>query len=106
MSLIQDHRLATARLAQAREDMRLDPSPQDAHDAAILAKEMEREIERIEAMLEDDHVILAQIDAALIRLRNLAHATANRTLAIRHLEDAESRIRRDMGHESVMGHES
>ena len=95
--LLRELKIAEARLSMAREDMRLDASPQDAHDASLRATALEKEIGRLNAMIADDHVILAQLEAAMLRLRNPEFATPHRMLVYRHLEDSESRILRELG---------
>jgi len=86
-----------ARLALARETMRMDASPQDAHDAGLEAEKLARSITSLEALIEGDELLLAHCEALLLRLRDPALVTAHRMLACRHVEDAESRILRELG---------
>lgn len=93
------HKLAQCQdaLAAARETMRDDRDPGSAHNAGARARAIEADISRIRNLIDDDLLLIACIDACIDRLGNMTLTTSHRTLTTVLMEDAQSRLMRELG---------
>jgi hypothetical protein len=72
-------------------------NPKDAHvEAVARQKEKEERTAVAQAIIEDESYLVA-IRKVIAEMQLSEHGSANRQLAIRHLEDAESRLLRELG---------
>ena len=71
--------------------------PQTAHDALVIRKNIEREMEVLVAQSEEDIMIIEELDRCIEKLSNPKFESVHRVLALRHLEDAQSRLIRELG---------
>jgi hypothetical protein len=71
--------------------------PKDAHVEAVAREKVREERDAVaQAILEDEHY-LVELRRVISAMQLSEHGSANRQLVIRHLEDAESRILRELG---------
>ena len=78
-------------------------SPQDAHDAKRREREIMAEIAKLKATIESDTRIISILRDAMLALGDPDMATAHRMLVLRHLEDCESRLLRELGDQPITG---
>lgn len=83
-------------LAAARNSMR-HGSPSDAHDAGVRAKCYEEAIARLKQTIDSNLSAISTMEKTISSLSIPSISTAHRTLALRHVEDAQSRLIRELG---------
>lgn len=89
-------------LGKARYDvlcgiMKNDPNPVSAHYAGVEAEQLTREMNLRTLKISDNEFIIGNLQSTIETLSNVILASAQRTLALRHLEDAQSRLIRELG---------
>ena len=96
------HKIATleARHANAYACMRDSMDPQDIHQAHLHAEGVVRDISSLLAMADADELLVQGIQNLLDTMAILP-PTAHRVLAMRHVEDAQSRLLRELGDKPV-----
>lgn len=72
-------------------------SPQDSHASEVRATQMDDEINLLGERIAADEVMIGQLAVMICNLSDPKLATTHRTLALRHLEDAQSRLLRELG---------
>lgn len=72
--------------------------PRDAHQAAELAASLDREAEMIERQAKANADLITNIETLIHYLNHSPDKSAHRTLALRDLESAADRLRRELGH--------
>ena len=72
-------------------------SANERHSLEWTAEDLDREIVRISAAIREDAALGAAITDILYRLSLSPHDSRHRTLAFTHLEDAHSRLLRELG---------
>lgn len=75
----------------------VDSDPRIAHDVSVEVLRMAREEKELMTQIQEDVEFMAGIQGLINRITVSPHGSANRTLAIRHLEDAQSRLQRELG---------
>ena len=70
--------------------------PQECHQAKVYADEVAREIASLREMADADEILVQGIQNLLDTITILP-PTAHRVLALRHIEDAQSRLMRELG---------
>ena len=93
--LYQQLEKAQARHAMACQAMR-DGEPQTCHDAGLLEARLRKEIEGIKQLIDSDLCLIGKLDEVIGGFIP-ALSTSFRTLALRHVEDAQSRLLRELG---------
>lgn len=97
------HQLAEKRVCLA-SDLRLSRSattePRDAHCAGVNAGMLEREIEDLENQILADQRLCGEIQHAINFLTASKTKTRQRALALAELENAQSRLLRELGEKS------
>ena len=73
------------------------PDPATAHDATVLAGQISKQIDRTQAIIDSDEVIIGMLQGVINHLQNDELRTEFRTLALRHIEDAQARLVRELG---------
>lgn len=71
--------------------------PHIAHECQQAALRMDKEAESAEAHAKGNQDIILNIETLIHYLIHSPHNSAHRTLALRHLEDASMRLRREIG---------
>ncbi len=96
------HKIAVleARHANACAAMRQIENARDCHLAGAHAKEVARDITRWREMADADELLVLGMQNLLDTMAILP-PTAHRVLAIRHIEDAQSRLMRELGDKPV-----
>lgn len=84
-------------LAAARRAMRDDPNPGAAHNAGVRASAIEQDIQRIKQTIDSNLLSIDHMEFLLGQLSIPSISSADRTLALRHIEDAQSRLLRELG---------
>lgn len=77
--------------------MKNDPNPVSVHYAGVEAEQLTREMNLIREQISDDEYWIGRLQNMIEVLGDAKLSTANRTLAMRHLEDAQSRLLRELG---------
>jgi hypothetical protein len=100
---LYSRRLAThAQIAKAmkvQRDSEADPVQQ--HDAAFLEPRLREEVSKLGKVMDENESLITRIEALITDMQQSGWSSAERTLAIRHLEDASSRLRRELGDHPV-----
>lgn len=94
------HLLAEKTAKRADGEARLaDPeiSPNERHSLEWTAEDLDREIARIGEAIAEDEGLAVCLLGLLNRIKVSAHDSRHRSLAFTHLEDAHSRILRELG---------
>lgn len=68
-----------------------------SHEAGVGAEQLEREITHLEQQLDGNVEMVGLLDELIHFLEGSPHKSTHRTLALRHLEDAQSRLLRENG---------
>lgn len=71
--------------------------PRDGFNANEDAVRLEREIAELKSMADEDAAMVATLMLVLEKLENSKHKSRHRSLVITLLEDAESRLLRELG---------
>lgn len=74
-----------------------DTCPHEAYDAELDAKRLEAEADRLRAHARDNERMIPNIEMLIHDLNQSPHKSAARTLALRDLEQASMRLRRELG---------
>lgn len=69
----------------------------DAHDAGFEVQQLDREIPNLHTAIQEDEKFIRDIENLVTALSQSPIKSAHRQLALRHLEDASMRLRRDLG---------
>lgn len=75
--------------------------PRIAHDCEVAAKTLDQEAEQLERMASDDWHVIENIEILIKHLAASSDKSAQRTLAMRDLESASSRLRRELGYQPI-----
>ena len=76
---------------------RPETDPRTAHEAGVAADGVERELHQVTATIASDVELVGEIQQQINYLSESSFKSAHRTLALRHLEDAQSRLLRELG---------
>lgn len=74
-----------------------DISPNERHSLEWTAEELDREIHRLGEAIRDTTAIGEAIAELLYRLTQIPHSSRHQSLVFTHLEDAHSRVLRELG---------
>ena len=87
--------------AKYQRDRALAPNtdPRIAHESGISADRLDAEIIALSEQIEENVTSIEGIEHLIRLLTSSPHKSADRTLAIRHLEDASMRLRRELSTE-------
>jgi hypothetical protein len=88
----QQHRDARARERNPRTD------PRTAHEAGVSADQLDREIVELELAIAGNEKLISAIQQEINFLLASPYKSASRMIALRHLEDAQSRLIREISH--------
>jgi predicted RNase H-like nuclease (RuvC/YqgF family) len=83
--------------AQARKAQKTTTDPRTAHECSITAEELARDVSDLTKISGEDRDMIIQIEATAEFLRLSKFKSALRTLALRDLESASARLRRELG---------
>lgn len=75
--------------------------PREAHDCAALSKSFSKEAAALELAANENDFLIAEIERVIETIRRSKHQTADRMLAMRKLEDASMRLRRENGDKTI-----
>lgn len=95
--LLQRHREATLAAREYRNRQDAAPNPHTAHDENIAAIMSEREAGDIAEAIEAVEAVRMHCGDLIRDLGKIRLRSPHITLALRHLEDAESRLIRELG---------
>ena len=84
-------------LEMARAVERTSPNPQDCHQAGIDSERLTREIKQLEHTILELEDMIGNLSGMIGMLRDIPQGGAHSTLAMRHLEDARSRLFLELG---------
>jgi hypothetical protein len=73
--------------------------PRIAHDAESAAKRSDAEAEKLERMARSDRALIDTIELLIHDIATSSDQSPSRTLAMRDLENASSRLRRELGYQ-------
>lgn len=73
--------------------------PRIAHECEVTAKCLDEEAEQLERMAKGNHELIQNIEHLIRYLATSNDKSAQRTLAMRDLESASSRLRREVGYQ-------
>lgn len=74
-----------------------DASPSDAHDAGFQVQQLDREIADTHTAIKECEKYVSDIELLITAIARSPNKSAHRQLALRHLEDASMRCRRELG---------
>lgn len=99
-------RLAAARnsAGTARAMARDCADPRQRHELECSARAADAEADNLAAAIAEIEALLTKLRAALREAETLKFRGAHTTLAIRHMEDAESRLQRELGNDQSHAH--
>ena len=86
-----------SRISLVRNALRPGISPADLHDATAITERLEKEIDQLAESIVAEEFLIIDIGHMIDRLEKTNFKTAHRTLALRHLEDAQSSLIRELG---------
>jgi hypothetical protein len=75
----------------------VDSDPRIAHDAGVSVIRMAGDEKALTEQILEDVTWIANLQGMINRMTVSKHGSAQRTLALRHLEDAQSRLLRELG---------
>lgn len=81
--------------------------PMDSHHAGMLAEISRKDLVSLEGQMQDNEAMVAELTDMITRLKKNRFSSADRTRALCCLEDAQSRLIRDLGTkpaDSTMAH--
>ena len=101
------YQLRCRRVEQARYqrtcEHATDVDPHVAHDAGVTATRLEKEVVQLSEQIFENVTTIEGIERMVRFLTASPHKSPDRTLAIRHLEDASMRLRRELSTEDPTG---
>ena len=74
-----------------------DTEPRIAHIDTVSKEQIRMERDKVAAAILECEAVENEIHGLINRMLCAPHGSANLTLAMRHLEDAQSRVRRELG---------
>lgn len=75
--------------------------PRVCHDHEVAADVLGGQIATLKSHAEENERMIGNLQGLLMELAASGHQSAHRTLALRHLEDAQSRLMRELGERPV-----
>ena len=99
------YQLRMRRIEQAKYNrnraMAVDADPHIAHESEVVATRLEKEVVMLNEQITENVQTVEGIEHMVRILVSSPHKSADRTLAIRHLEDASMRLRRELSTEDT-----
>lgn len=71
--------------------------PRLAHEAGVAAERLGRDVEKLREYHAGNAALILRLQELIRYLENSPHKSVHRSLALRHLEDAQSRLMRENG---------
>ena len=75
--------------------------PRDAHESEQVAKRLEAEATQLSRQARSDAALIQNIEFLIHDLSTSTDQSAHRTLALRDLENASGRLRRELGYQPI-----
>ena len=88
-------RIEQAKYNRGREHA-VDVDPHIAHESGVTAERLEKEVVMLNEQIHENVTTVEGIEHMVRYLTVSPHKSPDRTLAIRHLEDASMRLRREL----------
>lgn len=98
MPLSKDIAAREAQIKSLRMTERKSSSdPRLAYEAGVRAAELTAQMDKLVQHRSGNHSVIRQLENIILYLEQSPHQSAHRTLVLRHIEDAQSRLLRENG---------